>query len=282
MPLWVSDFLGDTLDLDASEIGAYMLLLMAQWNRHGESLPDDETRLRRIARCGKAWPRVWANISRYFTKDADGLFSKRLRLEAQKVALNVEANRLREGRGGTAKALKSKERDLLDATLQAHSNPTSYNHNYNHNRSQHEHDHDARDSPEIITFRERILIAMGVDRSGHTGPGGKMLGTPADMDVARRWLDLPKITPTIIFEEVYRVMLIKPGGLPSNFRYFTTGMAALSGALSAPDLQPDTESPHGRPQKRPSGRDAETLTRIAEEVVRRRAKRRREAGGREK
>ena len=33
MQLWVSDFIGDTLDLDAKEIGAYMLLLMSMWQR---------------------------------------------------------------------------------------------------------------------------------------------------------------------------------------------------------------------------------------------------------
>lgn len=112
-----------------------------------------------------------------------------------------------------------------------------------------------------------------------------MLGTPADMAEAARWLDLPGLTETAILDEVARVIRGKRDGPPSNFKYFTRAVTALSGALSAPPLQPDLtprmESPYGRPRK-PSGRDAETLARIAEAAIRQRAAEReaaeREAG----
>jgi uncharacterized protein YdaU (DUF1376 family) len=116
MPLWVSDFLGDTLDLDATEVGAYMLLLMAQWNRDGRSLPDDQSKLKRVARCGRNWPKVWAEISRFFLTDEDGIYSKRLRLEAQNVAAKRAVNAQSGALGGRAKALKDKERALTNAT----------------------------------------------------------------------------------------------------------------------------------------------------------------------
>ena len=116
MPLWVSDFLGDTLDLDATEIGAYMLLLMAQWNRDGESLPADDKKLQRVARCGRNWPKVWGNIERFFKADEQGVYSKRLRLEAQNVAAKREVNKHNGGRGGKAKALKTNNVDLANAT----------------------------------------------------------------------------------------------------------------------------------------------------------------------
>lgn len=116
MPLWVSDFLGDTLDLDATDIGAYMLLLMAQWNRDGESLPDDVKKLQRVARCGRSWTKVWGNIGRFFTTDENGIYSKRLRLEAQNVAAKRQANAHNGALGGSAKALKTKEPDLANAT----------------------------------------------------------------------------------------------------------------------------------------------------------------------
>ena len=115
MPLWVSDFLGDTLDLDAAEVGAYMLLLMAQWNRDGNSLPHDQKKLQRVARCGRNWSRVWSQIERYFEHDEDGIYSKRLRLEAQNVAAKRAANAHNGARGGVAKALKSKEHGLANA-----------------------------------------------------------------------------------------------------------------------------------------------------------------------
>jgi len=116
MPLWVSDFLGDTLDLDAAEIGAYMLLLMAQWNRGGNSLPNDEKKLQRVARCGRNWGKVWANISRFFEVDESGVYSKRLRLESQNVAAKRLVNKHNGARGGRAKALKSNNAPLANAT----------------------------------------------------------------------------------------------------------------------------------------------------------------------
>lgn len=110
MPLWVSDFLGDTLDLDASEVGAYMLLLMAQWQRAGESLPNDEKKLQRIARCGRSWPKIWGNVSRFFTEDEQGVYSKRLRLESQNVASKRLANAKNGALGGRPKALEINDR----------------------------------------------------------------------------------------------------------------------------------------------------------------------------
>ena len=116
MPLWVSDFLGDTLDLDATEIGAYMLLLMAQWNRDGDSLPNDTKKLQRVARCGRNWPSVWGSIERFFKTDENGVYSKRLRLEAQNVAAKREVNARNGSLGGKAKALKSNDVGVANAT----------------------------------------------------------------------------------------------------------------------------------------------------------------------
>ena len=124
MPLWVSDFLGDTLDLDASEIGAYMLLLMAQWNRDGNSLPNDPKKLQRVARCGRNWAKVWGNIGRYFETDEDGVFSKRLRLESQNVAAKREVNAHNGALGGKAKALKYKDVHVANATETLQRNPS--------------------------------------------------------------------------------------------------------------------------------------------------------------
>ena len=116
MPLWVSDFLGDTLDLDATEIGAYMLLLMAQWNRDGKSLPDDDAKLRRVARCGRNWPTVWGNISGYFERDSDGVYSAKGRLVFASVNAKRIVNAQSGAMGGKAKALNLNELDLANAS----------------------------------------------------------------------------------------------------------------------------------------------------------------------
>ena len=115
MPLWVADFVGDTLDLDAKEIGAYMLILMTMWGRGGY-LPNDMKKLQRVARCGRDWPRVWAAIEHYFTVEDGRITQLRLRKELQKVAAKREVNAQSGARGGTAKALKYKDQGLANAT----------------------------------------------------------------------------------------------------------------------------------------------------------------------
>lgn len=48
MRLYVADFVADTLDMSAEEVGAYFLLCMSYWRNRG--LPKDEELLARIAR----------------------------------------------------------------------------------------------------------------------------------------------------------------------------------------------------------------------------------------
>lgn len=115
MPLWVSDFVGDTLDLDAKEIGAYMLLLMAMWTRDG-TLPNDQKKLQRVARVGRDWPKIWSALERYFEASEGVITNKRLSQELHKVATKRRANAQSGARGGKAKALKYKQETLANAT----------------------------------------------------------------------------------------------------------------------------------------------------------------------
>lgn len=71
MPLFIGDYLADTMHLSATENGAYLLLLMAAWLRDGE-LPDDDSQLCRLARCSnKEWKIMRLTISAFF-KVEDG------------------------------------------------------------------------------------------------------------------------------------------------------------------------------------------------------------------
>jgi uncharacterized protein YdaU (DUF1376 family) len=71
MPLFVADYLADTAHLTTQQHGAYLLLIMNYWQRSGP-LPDDDSRLSKIARVGpREWIRMRPVISEFFSI-ADG------------------------------------------------------------------------------------------------------------------------------------------------------------------------------------------------------------------
>jgi uncharacterized protein YdaU (DUF1376 family) len=86
MPLYIGDYLADTGHLTAQEHGAYLLLLMHQWN-HG-SIPNNPEILTRIARVHPPhWPRTWKVLSQFFHDQEGGvLIQKRLAAEISKAA----------------------------------------------------------------------------------------------------------------------------------------------------------------------------------------------------
>lgn len=55
----IGDFLSGTVHMDAQEIGAYTMLIMAHYQAGEEGLPYDDKRLARMA---KVSPKVWKNI----------------------------------------------------------------------------------------------------------------------------------------------------------------------------------------------------------------------------
>lgn len=97
------------------------------------------------------------------------------------------------------------------------------------------------DPPQDQTDRERILAAMGVGSDGIAGPS-KFLGGQVDMAQAKRWLEMPSMTLDVVCIEIARITAGKTDGPPSSFKYFTAAMQRLSGALSAPKLQPTEAS----------------------------------------
>jgi len=119
MPLYVADYLADTLDLRADESCCYLLLLMISWRRGG-ALPNDMNFIRRsLSTCvidmhGNRFNRIVPKIlDRYFTIDQNGDFiNKRLGKELEK-ARTLSGKQKENARKRWAKSNNSN--DLADA-----------------------------------------------------------------------------------------------------------------------------------------------------------------------
>ena len=101
MPLYIADYLGDTMHLTAEQHGAYLLLLMAAWKRGGH-VPDDDAQLAAITRTGDRWQTHCAGIVRAFFTQCDGLL-RHGRVEAElAVAMDHVTKRAAAGARGAA------------------------------------------------------------------------------------------------------------------------------------------------------------------------------------
>jgi uncharacterized protein YdaU (DUF1376 family) len=86
LPLWTDAFLSDTMHLDATETGAYLLLLMIAWRRPNNDLPDDDVQLRRFARCTPAqWLRVKPRVMAFWTLHGNSYRQKKLDLVRNRI-----------------------------------------------------------------------------------------------------------------------------------------------------------------------------------------------------
>jgi uncharacterized protein YdaU (DUF1376 family) len=101
MPLYIPDFLTDTVHLSAAETGAYLCLIMHYWMHDG--LPDDDHKLAQIARMPvKSWRQTRPTIEAFFH---DGWRHKRIDAELGKMVGLMERRRAAGSKGGTASTL---------------------------------------------------------------------------------------------------------------------------------------------------------------------------------
>ena len=125
MQLYVSDFVGDTLQLSTEQIGAYMLILMAMWNAGGR-LPDDDAKLARVARLSlKRWRAISGDLLTFFERESGEIGHKRLTRELHKAQGKSEARAAAGARGGAATALKTKAHPPANAGALPRHSPDS-------------------------------------------------------------------------------------------------------------------------------------------------------------
>lgn len=116
MQFFPGDYLRDTRHLTTEQHGAYLLLLMTMWN-HGAKLPNDPSKLARIAGVNlRRWHLIAPDIMPFFDIDGEDLSQKRLVQDYQK-AVSLSQKRSVSGKaGGDAKALKDKETAVASAS----------------------------------------------------------------------------------------------------------------------------------------------------------------------
>jgi len=176
MPLWISDYLGDTQHLGALEHGAYLLLIMQYWQK--ECLPDDETQLMRIARLTPdEWSNARATLQALFKP---GWKHPRIDAELQQSDEKFEKRAKAGKAGGKASALA--RRLAKEAANQALVQQPSTNASSNRAaKSNHPHPH-----PHIVSVpSERAPVAPPDEDAELFRVGKKLLGPNAGGQIAK-------------------------------------------------------------------------------------------------
>lgn len=120
MQFHVSEYLADTVHLDAEEHGAYLMLLFRYWQT-GKPLPNDDIQLARFARVAPdRWPTVRTTIEHLFNTCSTEWVHHRLEVELADAIERVEAK----SRGGKASAA-ARKRNAIKARKSGAAGATS-------------------------------------------------------------------------------------------------------------------------------------------------------------
>lgn len=88
MPLYITDYLGDTMHLTTEQHGAYMLMLMAAWKNDG-SIKDDDKHIKQVTRLGdKSFKESIETLRAFFVAENGALRHKRIDNELEKSKSN--------------------------------------------------------------------------------------------------------------------------------------------------------------------------------------------------
>lgn len=107
MPIDIGDYIADTLDFTTEEHGAYLLLIFAYWKNRGP-LPDDDRRLRTIAKLSlHKWKKTRPVLVQKFRVENGLWHHKRIDAELHKAAENQGRRRAQTQAARQAKAAQT-------------------------------------------------------------------------------------------------------------------------------------------------------------------------------
>lgn len=93
MPLYVADYLGDTMHLSLEQHGAYLKLLMCLW-RSGGKLPNDRLKIARMLGVTPAkWDRISADVMGFFETDGAEFWNLRVLQELGENSSSADSRR---------------------------------------------------------------------------------------------------------------------------------------------------------------------------------------------
>ncbi|MDE2097623.1 MAG: conserved phage C-terminal domain-containing protein [Patescibacteria group bacterium] len=133
MPLYIGDYLGDTIGLSLAEHGAYLMAMMAYW-RKGSALTNKEA----LGTVGEHK----SILERFFAKKGDFWIHKRIEIELEKASIISSTNQERakndaEARWSATSNASSTTQEMhgessTHAPSQSPSQSPSHSHNNNH------------------------------------------------------------------------------------------------------------------------------------------------------
>lgn len=104
MPLYIGDYLADTMHLDAEEHGAYLMLIMHYW-KHGP-IPNDANRLQQIARIkpSRVSSKIMSTVLQFFDIQDGFLRHSRIDEELSSALENIDKQKKRTEAATAARA----------------------------------------------------------------------------------------------------------------------------------------------------------------------------------
>lgn len=276
---YVSDYEAKTAHLTIEEDGAYNRLLRLMWMSPDCMIPDDdEWIIRRMRVDVDTYKRVVIPIIDEFMQRKKGkVFSERLLSEFKKIN-DTFLKRSKAGKkGGRPQAAENKQKDekagfysKKGGPKQPEPEPEPYISSLrsdiiggggdaregekNHQIEKPQTNDDGCETAEVLTEREMVLSAIGVDPvSGMDPKSCRIIGGIADMEILRRWKVDLGLSIDDITELIREIMAKKPDGAPSTFKYFTSAMQRQAALKKQPKIEEITDGEHYKNSNQASG-----------------------------